>query len=165
MRITWPTTGVNVPAALVNVIVHPPPYAVQVKKLAVVQSTTRELVAVATAVPRAEMAIAGPGRATQPLPLADGIKPAGADSSAGVLTVLVAPFRTTELATVFERIMRWSFRSIEGGDENDRCGAGDMNDVDGIVGLSQGLGGPRCPAATTCPWKRSPSWRYRWTPA
>ena len=105
MRISWPTVEVSVPAAFLNVMVQPPPYAVQVKKLAVVQSTVKDEVAVATAVPKAEIAMAGPGRAIQPLPLADGMKPAGADSSAGVLTVDVAPFRTTELDTVLERIM------------------------------------------------------------
>ncbi|MGZ3378846.1 MAG: hypothetical protein ACXWPK_00275 [Isosphaeraceae bacterium] len=110
MRMVWPTEGVSTPAALVNVIVQPPPNAVTVKKLAVVQSTVKLRVAVATAVPRAEIADAGPGKAIQLLPFELGIKPAGADSSAGVLTVLVAPFRTTELATVFERIISNSFQ-------------------------------------------------------
>ena len=112
IRMIWPTEGVSMPAAFLNVIVQPPANAVQVKNDATVQSTVKDEVAVATAVPRAEIAQAGPGKATQLLPLLLGMKPAGADSSAGVLTVEVAPFRTTELDTVFERIMRGPFGQL-----------------------------------------------------
>jgi hypothetical protein len=119
--IIWPIWGVSVPAAFVKVIVQPPPYAVTVKKPAVVQSTSIELVAVATAVPSAEIAIAGPGLATQVSPLLEGMYPLGASASAGVFTVLVAPFRVTELASVFERIMRSVLNSTWRGRRPARC--------------------------------------------
>ena len=44
-----------------------------------------------------------------------------ASVSAGVLTVLVAPFRTTEVATVFERIMSVPFNSRRRGKRQALC--------------------------------------------
>src|SRR5271165_2588792 len=68
------------------------------------------------------------------------MNPLGADSSAGVETVDVAPFRTTEVDTVFERIMRWSFRSILGGDVDAWRNAGDTNNVDAVDRAVAGQG-------------------------
>ena len=66
---------------------------------------------------------------------------------AGPFTVLVTPFRTTEVATVFERIMMCSFRSILGGDVDAWSGAGDTDDVNAVDRAVAGQGdAPAVPA-------------------